>query len=100
MKVIQTAQNINMLKTQEMQSANVTPKAVWRSMHVQTVGRPMKVRGQRKHKKRENSSKQLSSALLAFITGVSLYWMKTTMVARDREAPSSDMTVIAIPNGS
>lgn len=87
-------------KTQEMQRANVTPKAVWRSMHVQTVGLPMKVRGQRKHKKRENNRKQLSSVLLAFITGVSLYLTKTIMMARDREAPSKDTAVIAIPIGS
>ncbi|KAI9538758.1 hypothetical protein NQZ68_012411 [Dissostichus eleginoides] len=97
-KVIQTAQNISMLK--DIQSANVTPKAVWRSMHVQTVGLPMKVRGQRKHKKRENNRKQLSSELLAFITGVSLKRIKTVMEASDREAPSRDTTVKAIPIGS
>lgn len=87
-------------KTQDIQSANVTPKAVWRSMHVQTVGLPMKVRGQRKHKKRENNRKQLSSELLAFITGVSLLRIKTTIVASDMEAPSRDTMVIAIPIGS
>jgi len=87
-------------KTQEMQSANVTPKAVWRSIHVQVVGLPMNVRGQRKHKKRESNKKQLSSELLAFITGVSLKRIKTIIVARDREAPSRDTTVRAIPIGS
>ena len=87
-------------KTQEIQSANVTPKAVWRSMQVQTVGLPMKVRGQRKHKERENSKKQLSSELLAFITGVSLEWIKMVIVASDRVAPSRDTTVRAIPIGS
>lgn len=87
-------------KTQEMQSANVTPNAVWRSMHVQTVGLPMKVRGQRKQRKRENNKKQLSSELLALITGVSLQWIKKANVASDREAPSSDKAVIIIPIGS
>lgn len=58
--------------TQEMQSANVIPKAVCLSMQVHTVGLPMNVRGQRKHKHSENNKKQLSSELLALITGVPL----------------------------
>lgn len=87
-------------RTQEMQNANVMPKAVWRSMHVHTVGLPMKVRGQRKHRKRENNKKQLSSELLALITGVSLKWIKITIVIRERKAPSRDRTVRTIPMGS
>ncbi len=98
MKAVTTT--IVLPKTQEIQSANVTPKAVWRSMHVHTVGLPMNVRGQRKHRKRENNRKQLSSELLAFITGVSLYRMKTVIMASDRRAPSRDTTVIATPIGS
>lgn len=87
-------------RTQEMQSANVMPKAVWRSMHVHSVGLPMNVKGQIKHRKRENNKKQLSSELLALTTGVSLKWIKTTIVIREREAPSRDKTVRMIPIGS
>lgn len=86
--------------TQEMQSANVMPKAVCRSIQDQTVGSPMKVSGHRKHSSRESSSRELSSELLAFTMGVFLKLKKTTMVANAKQTPDRDTTVSAIPMAS
>lgn len=87
-------------RTQEMQRAKITPKAVWRSMQDQPVGSAMKVRGQRKQRKRESSNRALSSALLALTNGVCLNARKMAVVVKVRKAPNKDTAVRMIPNVS
>ncbi len=59
-------------RIQEIHRTKVIPKAVRRSMHDHSEGRPIKVREHRKHRVKEKSSRKLSSELLALTMGVVL----------------------------
>lgn len=87
-------------RMQEMQSENVMLKAVWRSMQDQDVGSPMNTREHRKHRVRANRMKRLSSELFTRTMAVFLWWKKTAKTAIVRQAPTTEITVRAIPKES
>ena len=84
-------------RTQEIQRTKVIPNAVWRSIQDQSEGRPMKVREHRKHRVKENSSRKLSSELLALTTGVNLCWNNTMAVMMVKQAPAIENADKIIP---
>jgi hypothetical protein len=84
-------------RTQEIQRTKVIPKAVWRSIQDQSEGRPIKVREHRKHRVKENSSRKLSSELLALTTGVNLCLNNTMAVMMVKQAPAIENADKIIP---
>ena len=87
-------------RTQEMQRTKVIPNAVCRSMQDHSEGRPMKVREHRKHRVRENSSRKLSSELLALTMAVALWRKNTAAMAIAKQAPLTENVVKTIPRAS
>uniref|UniRef100_A0AAV2J5F7 Uncharacterized protein n=1 Tax=Knipowitschia caucasica TaxID=637954 RepID=A0AAV2J5F7_KNICA len=84
-------------RTQEIQRTKVMPNAVWRSMQDHSEGRPMKVREHRKHRLSENSSRKLSSELLALTRGVFLYLKKIQATMQVMNVPNKEAAVSRAP---
>ena len=87
-------------RTQEMQRTKVIPNAVCLSIQDHSEGRPMKVREHRKHRVRENSSRKLSSELLALTIGVCLLWKNIMATIVDRQAPITEKITNRMPISS